>query len=133
MHSTRTRRVARRIALGTGLLAILVATPASAQDRGHRHDMEGHLAELQEKLDLTDSQVVQIRAIFTEQRAKLDQLHAEKNGDREAFRQLHDEIHGRIRAILTEEQRDRLERLHAEHSERHGGYGGEPKHRPHNR
>lgn len=136
MHSTLTRRAARRIALGAGLLAILVATPAYAQDRGHRHDMEGRLAELQEKLDLTDSQVDQIRAIFTEQKAKMDQLHADQNGDREASRQLHDEIHERIQAILTEEQRNRLEQLHAEHGEaehgeRHGDQGGEPKNRPH--
>jgi Spy/CpxP family protein refolding chaperone len=133
MHRTRIRRTARRVALGAGLLAILVATPALAQHRDHSHDMEEHLAELQEKLDLTDPQVDQIRAIFTEQHAKMEQLHAEENVDHEAFRRLHDELRRRIEAILTEEQRGRLEQLHAEHSERHGDHGGEAKHHPHNR
>jgi Spy/CpxP family protein refolding chaperone len=134
MHAMTTRRAARRIALATGLLAILVATPALAQERGRRHDPEEHLAKLQEELDLTDPQVEQIRAIFTEQHAKFEQLRDDE-GDREskheAFRKLREETHERIAAVLTEEQRSRLEEIHAEYHERHGGRDGGPGHEGH--
>jgi Spy/CpxP family protein refolding chaperone len=134
MHISRNHRAARRIALGAGLIAIFVATPAWAQEPGHRHDPEGHIAELREELDLTDQQVEQIRAILTEQHMKFEQLHGEEGGDREsnreAFRQLREETHQRIQTVLTEEQKNQLEEIHAEHKESHGRHcteGGEPK------
>ena len=133
MHRTHFGRAARRIALGAGLLAILVATPAFAQHRDHAHDMEEHLAMLQEKLELSDSQVEQIRAIVAEQHPKMEQLHAQENVDHEALRQFHEEIHAQVQAILTEEQRGRLEQLHEEHKESHGDHGMAPKHSPHDR
>lgn len=128
MHTTRIR-AARQIALWAGLLAVLVATPAWAQDSERRkHDPEKHLSRLQEELDLNDQQVEQIRAIFAEQHARFEALR-EESGDREskreAFRQLREESHERIQAVLTEDQRARLEELHAEFKERHGhGPGG---------
>ncbi len=135
MHTMTIRQAMRRIALGAGLLMILIATPAWAQDRDKRHDPEEHLAKLQEKLDLTDPQMEQIRAIFTEQHAKFEELHDEEGGDREGksegFRQLRQETHERIAAVLTEEQRSWLEEIHAEHHERHGGRDHGPGHEGH--
>ncbi|MGH7570388.1 MAG: Spy/CpxP family protein refolding chaperone [Gemmatimonadota bacterium] len=135
MHIFKTRYAARRIAVATGLLAVLIATPTWAQERDQRHDPEEHLARLQEELDLTDSQVEQIRAIFEEQHPKFEQLHKQEGDDseskREASRQLYEETHQRIIAVLTEEQRSRLEELHAEYQERHGGRGHGPGHEGH--
>jgi Spy/CpxP family protein refolding chaperone len=133
MHRIHIGRAARRIALGAGLLAILVATPAFAQHQGRAHDMEEHLAMLQEKLELSDSQLDQIRAIVTERHAEMEQLHAQENVDHEGLHQLHEEIHEQVRALLTEEQRDRLEQLHEEHKDGHGDHGGGPEHGPHDR
>lgn len=127
-------RAARRVALGAGLFAVLAlaATPARAQERGPRHDPEEHMAKLQEELDLDDQQVEQIRAIFAEQHAKFEQLREGEGGDREsrreAFRQLREETHERIRTVLNEEQRARLEELHAEHQKSHGHGQGHDGH-----
>jgi Spy/CpxP family protein refolding chaperone len=91
------------------------------------HDPEQHLARLQEKLDLTDAQVVEIRAIFKEQRAKFQALHEsapeDREGRHEAFSELHAEIHERVSAVLTEEQRQRLEELMRSHARPHGAWG----------
>lgn len=123
MNAWTARRAARRIALATGLLA-LIAAPAWSQEHGPTHDPEEHLAKLQEELSLTDSQVEQIRAIFAEQHPKFEELHEEVGGDREgkheAFRQLREETHARIADVLTDEQRSRFEEIHAEYQERHG-------------
>lgn len=142
MHTTHLH-AARRLVTGAGLLVVLVlaATPAFAQDRPRGHDPEEHLAKLQEELDLTAEQTEQIRAIFAEQHAEFQALREEEGGDREArreaFRQHREETHARIRAVLNEEQRARLDELHAEYKERHGHgphgqHGHPPKDRPDN-
>lgn len=135
MHCNRIHG-ARRIAIWTGLLAVLVlaASPAMAQDRMRKHDPEEHLTKLQEELDLTAEQTEQIRAIFAEQHAKFQALR-EEGGDRESkrevFRQHREETHARIREVLSEEQRARLEELHAEFQKRHGhGPEGHGDHAP---
>jgi Spy/CpxP family protein refolding chaperone len=89
-------------------------------------DPERHLARLQEKLDLTDSQVAQIRAIFEEQRAKFQALRENAPEDREAvhdaFRVLHEETHERMSKVLTEEQRERVEELMESHTGPRGAW-----------
>jgi Spy/CpxP family protein refolding chaperone len=137
MHTHRIHG-ARRLALVTGLLTalVLVATPAWAQDstRMRKHTPEEHVAKLQEELDLTAEQTEQIRAILAEQHAKFQELRGEdgdRESKREAFGQHREETHARIREVLNEEQRARLEELHAEFKERHGhGPGGHGDHRP---
>ena len=84
---------------------------------------------LQEELDLTAEQTDQVRAIFAEQHARFQELREEEGGDpesrREAFRQHREETHARIREVLNDEQRARLDELHAEFKEEHGpGAGG---------
>ncbi|MGH7543456.1 MAG: Spy/CpxP family protein refolding chaperone [Gemmatimonadota bacterium] len=134
MHPVRLHPV-RRLITWAGLVAVLVlaATPGLAQDRMKGHDPEEHLARLQEELDLTAEQTEQIRAIFAEQHAKFQELRDEggdREARREAFRQHREETHARLQAVLTEEQRARLEELHAEFKERHGhGPGGHEGHR----
>lgn len=91
------------------------------------HDPERHLARLQEELDLTDEQVAELRAIFEDQRAKFEALHERAPDDpdarHEAFGELHAEIHERVSAVLTEEQRQRLEELMRSHAGPHGAWG----------
>ena len=136
-------RAGRRAAFWAGLVALhvlvlltLAASPARAQKGPPPgHDPEEHLAKLQEELNLNDQQVEQIRAIFAEQHAKFEELHAQEDADREsrreAFRQLHEETHERIKAVLTDEQQARLEELHAEFKARHGHEPGEGRHGEH--
>ena len=99
--------------------------------KGHgplgRWDPEQHLARLQEELDLTDEQVAQIRAIFEEHRAKVQALRESAPDDRdarhEAFHELHQEVHDRVRAVLTEEQRERFDELKDSHARSRGLWG----------
>ena len=121
----------RRLAMQAGLLAVLVlaAAPARGQDPMKGHDPDEHLSRLQEELDLTAEQTDQVRAIFAEQHARFQELREEEGGDpesrREAFRQHREETHARIREVLNDEQRARLDELHAEFKEEHGpGAGG---------
>lgn len=108
-----------KIAFAAGLLALLAATPAAAQHRDHPADMDAHLAQLQEALDLTGAQAEQVRVIFTEQHEKAERLH--------------EETHARVMAVLTDEQRGRLEEFHEEHGAGHSCNGGERKHGQHRR
>lgn len=135
MHCNRIHG-ARRMVVWTGLLTVLVlaaASPATAQDRMRKHDPEEHVAKLQEELNLDAQQTEQIRAILAEQHAKFQALREEgdRESNREAFRQHREETHARIQEVLNDEQRARLEELHAEFKERHGhGPMGHGDHKP---
>jgi Spy/CpxP family protein refolding chaperone len=114
-----------------GMIALAVASPALAQEHGVRrgHDPEKRIEMLQEKLDLTEEQVAQVRAIFSEQGEKLRAL--KESEDREGFRALHEETHSRLVALLDEAQRQKLEELrerHEEHRREHGGEGHPGRH-----
>jgi Spy/CpxP family protein refolding chaperone len=112
-----------------GVIALAVAAPALAQENGMRgHDPEKRIEKLREALDLTDEQVVQVRAIFAEQGEKMRAL--KQSEDREGFRALHEETHTRLTALLDETQRQKLEALREEHEQHRGGHknGAGPGH-----
>ena len=110
-------------------LALTAATPALAQEqaqdgavvherhRGRGHDPEKRIEHLREALDLTDEQVAQVRTIFSESEERRRALRESR--DREGMRALHEEIHGRLAAVLDETQREKFESLKGEHRERH--------------
>jgi Spy/CpxP family protein refolding chaperone len=112
-------------------LGELVRSHAGSHGPWGVRDPERHLARLQERLDLTDAQVAQFRAIFEEQRAKFQALRESAPEDHEAlheaFGELHEETHERMSAVLTEEQRQRFEEL--KRSRAHGPRG--PWHKGH--
>lgn len=130
------KRTLLTVFMGMGLLAIGTLTAcengeeatgleaeaaiALADERG----VEGHLGKLQETLDLSDAQVAELRAIFEEQHETLRALHEGAPEDHEArhaaFREQMAEVHERMSAVLTEEQRQRLE----EHVRSRAGSGG---------
>ena len=115
------RKGTKRLLVLTGAFALAAAVPALAQDevqnevqddaavheRHHAergHDPEKRIEHLREALDLTDEQVAQVRAIFSENEAQLRELRESR--DREGMRALHEEIHGRLAAVLDETQRE---------------------------
>jgi Spy/CpxP family protein refolding chaperone len=108
-----------------GVIALAVAAPAVAQEHGMRgHDPEKRIEKVREALDLTDDQVVQVRAIFAEQGEKMRALR--QGDDREGFRALHEETHARLAAVLDDEQRAKLAALreeHEQHRRKHDGNG----------
>jgi len=69
------------------------------------------VAELTEALDLSDEQAAQIREIFATQAPG----RRGARGDSEAHQQARAEMHERIGAVLTPEQRAKLEQLPVEH------------------
>ncbi|CAN5787999.1 hypothetical protein BH20GEM1_BH20GEM1_10610 [soil metagenome] len=112
----------RWIGILAGVIALAVATPALAQEQDVRrgHDPEKRIEMLEEKLDLTEEQVAQVRAIFAEQGEKLRAL--KESEDRDGFRALHEETHARLAAVLDEAQRQKFEELREEHNQHRGGH-----------
>lgn len=100
------------------------AAIAQAGERG----FEGHLGRLQEELDLTEAQVTELRTIFQTRHEELRALHESAPEDHEArhaaFRELRADVHERLSAVLTEEQRQRLEEIVRSHAGSHGPRGG---------
>ena len=115
-------------------LALAAATPALAQDQaqgeaavherhgGRGHDPEKGIEHLREALNLTDEQVAQVRTIFSESEERRRALRESR--DREGMRALHEEIHGRVAAVLDEAQREKFESLKRELGERHRDHDG---------
>jgi Spy/CpxP family protein refolding chaperone len=106
-----------------GMTGLDGAQALFAQDAGQDgpagHGAERHLARLQEKLDLTDGQVAELRSIFEEQREELQALHESSREERmarhEALRETWPAIHEKMLSVLTEEQRSRLDELKRSH------------------
>jgi protein CpxP len=124
------------------LCTLAMAVPAIAQDNGApppqtgggRPDMAQmearQLERMTRELNLTPDQVTQVKAINEAQRAQMMALRndstipqEDKRGKMMAMRQ---ETEGKIRAVLTEEQRPKYEAMLAEQRQRQGSRQGGP-------
>ncbi len=81
------------------------------------------VAALTRALDLTDDQVEAVRTILAEAEAKHELIVGPVRTDLDALR---DETDGRIREVLTPEQREKFD----EHRRRRGSGGPRPRHGP---
>ena len=105
--------------------ALAWAAPAAAQEhQGMMHrDLDEHIAFLDEQLDLTDAQESRIRPILADVVQRTEQMRA--SGDHATMHQRMGELHqqtvARVSEVLTATQRARLEELHAEMMQHHGG------------
>ena len=140
-RKTPTKRKTRtlRRALGTaavtlvGLLALPQAAEAQSRDgRGDGDRVEHRVAQLDEALDLTDTQASQLRALFEAQEADRPARGERRSGsgDREAMRAEREahraEMDRQIAAVLTSAQMERYRALReARPSERGGGRRGD--------
>ena len=107
--STRSRRTLT-VLVASFALAVS-ATPALAQQgQGGRQmlDADERLAQLTERLDLTDEQVKELKPIVEEQTKKQEDIFQNASGDRETMRaemiELQDETMKQYAEVLTEEQ-----------------------------
>ncbi|HUF11569.1 MAG TPA: hypothetical protein VMN78_00550 [Longimicrobiales bacterium] len=111
------------VTLAVTAAALACAAPAGAQDHDgmRHHDLEGHVAHLDEALDLTDDQAARIRSILAdvEQRHEAIREGEDHDATHAQMQQLHEQTVARISEVLTAEQRTRLEELHREMMERH--------------
>jgi protein CpxP len=92
--------------------ALLTDNQRAERDSTMDRRMERRLDRMADRLDLTADQTAQIRTIFKERRDDPDLTRTE--------------VHDRIAAVLTEEQRDKFKEM----NERRGGPRGGPESRP---
>ena len=117
--------LAAGIGLLTGLVlsvgTIALASPnGKGHHKGHRwspEKMEQHLTEMTDRLNLSESQAVQIRAIFDVARDKGQAIKEQpKSREKmEAFRDLRFSTEDQLYAVLSCEQREGLRKLKREH------------------
>jgi Spy/CpxP family protein refolding chaperone len=100
-------------------------TPAQPQQR-MQMSPEQRTQSLKDSLALTDSQAVQLLAIFRENEVKRSELFDVNSGDREAMREsmriLARETDAKIEAILTPEQNEKYQVLKKQWQERRGEF-----------
>jgi Spy/CpxP family protein refolding chaperone len=100
-------------------------TPAQPQQR-MQMSPEQRTQRLKDSLALTDSQAVQILAIFRENEVKRSELFDVNSGDREAMREsmriLARETDAKIEAILTPDQNEKYQVLKKQWQERRGEF-----------
>ena len=113
--------MSRRIYLVALIVAFMFSTAATAQPASEE-TIDRRIAMLDEALDLSDEQEAEVRRIWMEQRAEMEQW-AESNEDadrqarREHFREAGAGVHEKIRAVLTAEQAEKLDALREERRE----------------
>lgn len=116
-------------ALFTAALALGFALPpvhAEGRDGpppGGKHHRGPDLALLKEKLSLTDAQVEQLKPIFAEERTKMEALRdkaGSKDEKRAEFEKIRDETKSKVDAVLTPEQRTKMEELRKNMKDRKG-------------
>ncbi|MFA6288132.1 MAG: Spy/CpxP family protein refolding chaperone [Opitutaceae bacterium] len=121
----------RKYLLAVCALAIGFAAPAIYAEEGApprpKKEMRGSPVErilgLKEKLGLTEAQVAQLKKIGEETRAAMKALR-DKEGDRDSkkddVKKIQDDAKAKVDAVLTAEQKAKLEALKKEHGDKKG-------------
>lgn len=114
------------------LLALLAGTTAFAQQgRGQQlspqERTQRQLERYQKQLDLTADQTSKIKEIVTASMEEMQKLRGQAGSDRQAMFQsmqaLNQKRNEQIKAVLTEEQKAKFEKMQAEMQDRRGGDG----------
>ena len=111
------------------MLALLVPAAVFAQPAGrpmggarHMPSVDDQLGELSQKLSLTDAQKPQVKAILQDQRDQMKQAMDNSSGSREdnmsKMREIHEKASGKIREVLTDDQKTKYDKLQEERHKR---------------
>jgi Spy/CpxP family protein refolding chaperone len=109
--------------------------PGGGEPGGRRvPSVDEQLDHLSQKLNLTDAQKPQIKTILQDQRDRMKQVMDSSTGPREEnrskMREIHEAAADKIRAVLTDEQKakfDKMQDQHRKHTEEgHGDQGTPP-------
>jgi len=111
------------------MLALLVpaavfAQPAGGPMGGPRQmpSVDAQLDELSQKLSLTDAQKSQVKTILQDQRDQMKQVMDNSSGSREdnrsKMREIHEKASGKIREVLTDDQKTKYDKLQEERHKR---------------
>lgn len=105
--------------------------PESRMGRHHMPDVDTQLQRLSKKLKLTDEQKPQVKTILEDQRDQMQKLMQDSSGSRgenhQKMREIHKNASSKIRALLTDEQKNKYDKLEAkrrERMEKHMGHHG---------
>lgn len=124
------------------LLLLAFATPAAllAQDNPppaggpgqmahHMPSVDDQLNHLSSKLNLTDDQKTQIKPILQDQQDQMAALMSNNSASREEthakMRDIHEKSNAKIRAILTDDQKAKFDKMQSERRGRMGHGGGD--------
>ncbi|PIQ83409.1 MAG: hypothetical protein COV75_07725 [Candidatus Omnitrophica bacterium CG11_big_fil_rev_8_21_14_0_20_63_9] len=100
------------ISLAAGLCSVwLAASPVQAK-RGDGKDAGKHAAWLARKLKLSDEQRVQVEQIIQNHQTRVEPVMSQ-------LKQLKQEKHDQIRAVLTPEQQGKFDRIHEKKMKHH--------------
>lgn len=80
-----------------GISSLVLGAPALQADHGKNYNVEEHVQDMKEKLNLTSTQEGEIRKILEEKKQK-----------KEALR---NEAHEKIRSVLTEDQKNEFNEM----------------------
>ena len=108
--------------------------PAAGPRHRHIPDVDQQLARLSKKLKLSDEQKPQVKAILQDQHDQMQQLWQNSSGSRQEnvqkMHEIHDSASSKIRAVLTDDQKTKYDKLEAKRQQRmekrHGGQGAPP-------
>jgi len=104
-----------------GALSLGATAMAAQPERGRATSVEQRVARMREGLGLSDQQASQIEAILRDAAAKRETF--EKSGQaksREGMAQ-RQEVRRQIDAVLTPQQREKRDKIAAEHKQKRGG------------
>lgn len=129
----RTRTLAR-VSWIAGGAVLLIAAPVFGQgSRGRGPDLDTHMANLTERLDLSEEQVAALRPIFEEQFKARSELFAQRQAGgggmgamREAMQELQANTDEKVEGVLTEAQWAEYEKFMQERRSRRRGPPGMP-------
>lgn len=108
----RSARKMGSISLAVGLCSLwLAASPVEAK-HGNGKDAGEHAAWLTRKLELSDEQRVQVEQIIQNHQARVEPVMNQ-------LKQLKQEKHDQIRAVLTPEQQKKFDRIHQKKMKHH--------------
>jgi len=115
-----------------GAVALLATAPLLGQGmRGQGPDLDTHMANLTERLDLNEEQVAALRPIFEEQFTKRSELFAQAQAGggrgemRAAMQELQTKTGEQVKEVLTETQWGEYEKfMEEQRSRRRGPPGG---------
>ncbi|MFZ0477999.1 MAG: hypothetical protein WAL71_02530 [Terriglobales bacterium] len=110
--------------------------PGEGQQHGGRAmpSVDEQLDHLSQKLNLTDAQKPQIKAILQDQHDQMKRVMDSSSGpseeNRSKMRDIHEAAASKIRAVLTEEQKAKFDKMQDQHrkhmDEGHGDQGAPP-------
>jgi Spy/CpxP family protein refolding chaperone len=124
-------RILTRATWIAGTVALLIASPLLGQGpRGRGPDLDTHMANLTERLDLSEEQATALRPIFEEQFKARSELFAQAQGGggrgqmRTAMGELQAKTDEKVKKVLTETQWTEYEKFMQEQRSRRRGPPG---------